>query len=203
MQNLRERITFSNVIALIALFVALGGSVYAAGKISGKTIKRHSLPGNRIKRNTVTGKQVKESTLHAVPEATRADTAGTANAAFSTFHNDGIDFPDSLATIGTLNIPTAGSYAINAKFWAFNVSATDSPNDQCTLTAGADVDTQRFDTTGSPLGDTTPVPMQLVHTFTAPGSVALACTDGGVGTVQALDTKITAIEAANLTNTPF
>src|SRR6476661_2369823 len=55
------------VISVIALFVALGGSVYAASNISGKTIKKGSLPGNRLKKNTVTGKQVKESTLGAVP----------------------------------------------------------------------------------------------------------------------------------------
>jgi hypothetical protein len=66
-------LTFSNVIACLALFVALGGSVYAAGKISGKQIKRSSLPGdrikpktipsNRIKPKSVTGRQVKPDSL--------------------------------------------------------------------------------------------------------------------------------------------
>jgi hypothetical protein len=35
---MRRRLTFANVVAVIALFLALGGTVYAAGKISGKTI---------------------------------------------------------------------------------------------------------------------------------------------------------------------
>jgi hypothetical protein len=66
-------ISFSNVIACLALFVALGGSVYAAGKISGQQIKRSSLPGNRIKPRTIppnriapkslTGRQVKANSL--------------------------------------------------------------------------------------------------------------------------------------------
>lgn len=66
-------LTFSNVVASLALFVALGGSVYAAGKISGKQIKRSSLPGNRIKPKTIpsnritpkslTGRQVKVNSL--------------------------------------------------------------------------------------------------------------------------------------------
>ena len=60
-----KRITFSNVIALLALFIALGGSVYAAGKLSGKTIKPASLPGNRVKPNSLTTKQIKDNTLTA------------------------------------------------------------------------------------------------------------------------------------------
>jgi hypothetical protein len=44
-------------VAYLALFVALGGSVYAANRISGK----------RLKPNSVTGKQVKEASLNASP----------------------------------------------------------------------------------------------------------------------------------------
>lgn len=69
------------VISLIALFVALGGTVYATSKISGKTIKKGSEPGNRIKKNTITGKQVKEASLGVVPNASAL--GGTAAAAFA------------------------------------------------------------------------------------------------------------------------
>lgn len=64
MSRIRKAITFSNVIAVIALFLALGGGVYAASnKINGKQIKARSLPGNRIKPRTVTAKQVKPGTI--------------------------------------------------------------------------------------------------------------------------------------------
>jgi hypothetical protein len=63
MTRLGKSVTFSNVIALVALFVALGGTVYAAGKISGNKIKPKSIPGNRIKPGTLTGKQIKSSSL--------------------------------------------------------------------------------------------------------------------------------------------
>jgi hypothetical protein len=63
MTRIRQLFTFSNAIALIALFVALGGTVYAAGKISGSQIKPNSLPGNRIKPATITGKQIKPGSL--------------------------------------------------------------------------------------------------------------------------------------------
>jgi hypothetical protein len=69
------------IIALLALFVAFGGTVYAGTKISGKTIRKNSEPGNRIKKDTVTGKQVKESTLGVVPLATSATSATSASSA--------------------------------------------------------------------------------------------------------------------------
>jgi hypothetical protein len=89
------------VIATIALFVALGGTVYAAGKISGRAIKVKSLPGNRLKPRSVpanrlapgalhgvvnpnaliTGAEINELTLGQVPEAAHAETAGSAQSA--------------------------------------------------------------------------------------------------------------------------
>jgi hypothetical protein len=57
------------LVALLALFVALGGTVYAGSKISGKQIKKNSLPGNRIKKHTITGQQVNLNKLGAVPNA--------------------------------------------------------------------------------------------------------------------------------------
>jgi hypothetical protein len=87
------------VVACVALFAALGGTVYAAkGKINGKTIKVKSLPGNRLTPGSlpgnrlqpgaltgialapgsVTGIQVDASTLGQVPSAVHADTAESA-----------------------------------------------------------------------------------------------------------------------------
>jgi hypothetical protein len=62
----------TTVIACLALFLALGGGVYAAAKgskISGNKIKKSSIAGNRLKKDTLTGKQIKESTLGTVPSA--------------------------------------------------------------------------------------------------------------------------------------
>jgi hypothetical protein len=63
MVRIGKALSFSNVIACLALFVALGGSVYAAGKISGDQIKPNSLPGNRVKARSLTAKQVKPGSL--------------------------------------------------------------------------------------------------------------------------------------------
>ena len=64
MSRIRKAITFSNVIAVIALFLAMGGGVYAASnKINGKQIKAKSLPGNRLKPKSVTAKQIKPNAI--------------------------------------------------------------------------------------------------------------------------------------------
>lgn len=63
MSQIKKILTFSNVIALLALFVALGGSVYAASKINGKQIKPKSIPANRIKPGSLTGTQIKAGSL--------------------------------------------------------------------------------------------------------------------------------------------
>jgi hypothetical protein len=61
-----KRPSQATIVAYLALFVALGGSVYAATKISGRAIKPRSIPGNRLKPNSVTGRQIKESSLNAL-----------------------------------------------------------------------------------------------------------------------------------------
>jgi hypothetical protein len=77
MPRLRKSLTFSNVVAMVALFFALGGSVYAASnKISGTQIKPKSLPGNRIKAKTVTGAQIKPGSIGAPQLKAGAVSAG-------------------------------------------------------------------------------------------------------------------------------
>jgi hypothetical protein len=66
---LRRRVTYANVTATLALFVALGGGAYAAAQISGREIKAHSLTERNYRANSVTGKAVKEKTLGVVPRA--------------------------------------------------------------------------------------------------------------------------------------
>lgn len=64
MTRIRKALTFSNVIAVIALFLALGGSVYAASnKIRGSQIRPKSIPGNRLKPRGVTANQIKPGTI--------------------------------------------------------------------------------------------------------------------------------------------
>src|SRR3954454_25334084 len=63
MSQLRARLTYSNVVATIALFVALGGSSYAAVKLTGRNIKDSTITGKDVKNKSLTGAAVKDSSL--------------------------------------------------------------------------------------------------------------------------------------------
>jgi hypothetical protein len=70
---LRRHLSYANVIATAAMFIALGGSSYAALKITGADIKDRSLSYRELKRNTLGGSRIKESRLGMVPWAKNAD----------------------------------------------------------------------------------------------------------------------------------
>ncbi len=126
------------VISLIALFVALGGTVYAAGhsgKINGKTIKVKSIPGNRLKPNTVTGKQVKESSLGLVPlagEAVNARTAQNSESTVNALESVRVDGHEAGCPAGTQDLlggcwetaPRPAATAISAAETCGNAGAT-------------------------------------------------------------------------------
>ncbi|HEX5988674.1 MAG TPA: hypothetical protein VFY75_00485 [Solirubrobacterales bacterium] len=87
------------IVAGLALVAALSGTVYAAAKINGRSIKVKSLPGNRLAPGSVpgnrlkpgairgsqlapgsiTGIQIDASTLSQVPSAVHAETAQSAH----------------------------------------------------------------------------------------------------------------------------
>lgn len=51
------------VVAVVALVAALGGTVYAAGKINGHAVKVKSLPGNRLAIGSVPGNRLKPGAI--------------------------------------------------------------------------------------------------------------------------------------------
>lgn len=63
MDRIRCRLTYANVAATIAVFVALGGSATAAVLITGKNVKDGSLSGQDIKNNSVASVDVKDGDL--------------------------------------------------------------------------------------------------------------------------------------------
>jgi hypothetical protein len=88
--GLRPRVTYANVTATLALFIALSGGAYAAtalpaNSVGSKQLKRGSVVTARIKTDAVngskvladslTGADIKESSLAKIPSATVADTA--------------------------------------------------------------------------------------------------------------------------------
>jgi len=76
MKPLRDKLSYANVMSTVAVFVALGGSSYAALTISGKNVKNGSLTGKDIKPNSLASRQIKERKLGTVPRAANAAKVG-------------------------------------------------------------------------------------------------------------------------------
>lgn len=87
---MRPRVTYANVMATIAVFIALGGASYAALKLPKNSvgakqlkknavttakIKKEAVTAAKIKKGTLTGTQINASTLGTVPNAQHATTA--------------------------------------------------------------------------------------------------------------------------------
>ena len=84
------------VVATLALFVALGGTVWAAARIDGRSVKPKSLPGNRLvvgslpgnrlRPGAIRGNRIDSATLGRVPSAAHAETADAAKSADTAIH---------------------------------------------------------------------------------------------------------------------
>jgi hypothetical protein len=113
------------VVAVIALFVALGGSVYAAkrAKLDGRAIRAKSIPGNRLKPHSIaanrlmpgvlggsassvplTGADINELTLGQVPSAIHADSADTAQSA--------VDAQTALNAVNAVDAKTINGHSV-------------------------------------------------------------------------------------------
>jgi hypothetical protein len=66
MQWIRTRVSFANVISMIALFVALGGTSYAAlakNSVGAKAIKKDAVRASEIKRNAVGASEIRSNAV--------------------------------------------------------------------------------------------------------------------------------------------
>lgn len=96
LQRLRGKVTYANVVASLALFIALGGSGYAAIKVGagdiksgavgtraiknndvrGRDIRNGTIRDGDVRRGTLGGRSINESRLGVVPRAQAANTLG-------------------------------------------------------------------------------------------------------------------------------
>jgi hypothetical protein len=106
----------TTVVAWLALFFALSGSVFAGVKIaknsvSSSQIKNHSIKGADIAKNTVGGDQIDESSLGVVP---RAAAAGSASAAQTAATAGSAKWADRAYTAGVADKAGSASNADHA-----------------------------------------------------------------------------------------
>lgn len=78
---MRQHLTAANIMAALALFVALGGIGYAASvpsnSVGSAQLKANAVTSPKVAANTLTGADVKESTLAQVPNARMLDGMGS------------------------------------------------------------------------------------------------------------------------------
>jgi hypothetical protein len=136
------RPTPAMAVALLALFVALGGSVYAASGIDGHSVKPKSLPGNRVvpgslaadrlqpgtipgsrlAPGSVTGVQVDAATLGQVPSAAHADQATAARDAIRAQYAQSAG--DAASLNGHVAACGSGTRAFAGACWQLSFSET-------------------------------------------------------------------------------
>jgi hypothetical protein len=119
MHRISGKVTYANVMATIAVFIALGGVGYAAVKlpknsVGAKQIKNNSITGAKIKDGAVTGEKIASGSLGTVPNATTAKSAETAKSA------------DTAKSAETAKSATTAISANSAKSAATATSADDS-----------------------------------------------------------------------------
>src|SRR5215207_10925370 len=63
MTAFRERLSYANLVATLALFVALGGSSYAALKITGRQVQDGTIRTADLRNNDVRSKDIRDRSL--------------------------------------------------------------------------------------------------------------------------------------------
>ena len=181
--KLRSYVTFSNVIALCALFVALGGTSYAVTKIGSKQIRNNSIRSADIKNGTIRSKDLRKGVIGSTLQSSAAQASRDVGPT-------GVGASQSFTPIATLGGLEPGAYVLLAKV---NQSSNMRTEGRCRISAESDYDDSNrgLRAEGTEEGHN----LQLIHTFGATGSVVLACRSPG-GTWSATDAKLIAIRVS-------
>jgi hypothetical protein len=176
------------VISIVALFAALGGTSYAAVKITGHDIakrtiggvnvKTHTLGAKKVKPDSLGGDQIDEALLGTVPSADTLDGIDSAGFMKSTqrlFEATAADVSNfaSGATLVQLPGVPAGSYLVTAKLTYDNDGGTGAA-ETCTLEVpGANDETTIY------ADNTSVVTLQKAVTTGGAFDANLSCTSEG------------------------
>jgi hypothetical protein len=187
-------------VALLGLFVALGGTTWAAVSlpaasvgtaqlrdraVSVDKIRQEAVTGDKVKNHSLTGADIAgavslarhaasaDAATHATSadSATRAIVADAAGSAYSTHFEQGLKVPAVPTVVVALRVP-AGSYAVTAKGQVDTFSTSDLV--ECDLLAGADKDVGIVQ--GSASHQSQMLVNELVHAFATADTINLTCT---------------------------
>jgi hypothetical protein len=203
----RRRPSPALIIALVALFVAMGGSAYAL-VITGGDVKNGSLTGKDVRKNSLTGTQIRESKVGKVPRAKVADkvgnktAAGVTTRAFFAAQKAPKGFTGDDTLIGKITLP-AGAFIISAKTTVTN-TATGTLRVSCFLRAGTSEDRGTVALPPGNTANTAVIPLLQAHFQNSSYEAGVYCkAEGNAGLnlfhqppfTTATNTKIAAIRA--------
>src|ERR1700759_4249335 len=88
MRRIPSAFTYANVVATLALFIALGGASYAAVKLPANSVgsaqlRKNAVSSSKVADHSLTGADINVAKLGTVPAATHAGSADTATSAAS------------------------------------------------------------------------------------------------------------------------
>jgi hypothetical protein len=101
----RGKLTYANVMATVAVFIALGGGAIAASNLAKnsvgtKQLRNNAVTGAKVKNGSLTGADVDAATLGKVPSAALADSAAHAGSADSAANANHATSADNANTLG-------------------------------------------------------------------------------------------------------
>jgi hypothetical protein len=177
---IRSHASFSNVVALLALFIALGGTSYAATKIGSKQIRNNSVRGVDIKNRTIKSRDIARGVIGTTLQSSAAQVVRDAGPT-------GVPKSTAYTAVATLTGLEPGAYVLLAKV---NQSSDTFTEGRCRIQAESDVDDSNrgLRPQGTPEGHN----LQLVHSFGGSGTAQLACRAAD-GNWSASDAKLLAI----------
>lgn len=197
----------NNAIALAALFIALGGTSYAATQIGSKQIKNNSVTGKDIRNKSLTAADLKPGTLLAGP-AGAAGAAGPAGApgpqgergpseAWLRSSSASVPLGNDDTTILSVDLP-AGDFIVNGAVRARNGSDTDEVLGACTAGNFAAGETG-FGTGAGAWDKRRMIPVTGAYHADAPSTLQLKCRRaGGLADLSVLSARLTVVRVATL-----
>jgi len=211
MNRLKERLTFSNAIACLALFIALGGAAYAATQLP-----KNSVGAKQLKKSAVTSVKVKDHSLRATdfagqlpagPQGDRGATGepgkrGPSDAYYAFNNNAGVN-----AKTISLSVP-GGSYVVSGSAWAGNSDVGNRARVNCYVESLDDEALNHYGAAVLELGPAPGVSEGFYGTLTATtamtfgangGTIAYACTRvDGAASVSIYQARIVAVQVETL-----
>ena len=213
LRRLRSQLNYSNVVASLALFVALGGVSYAAVKlprnsVGSRAIKKNAVTGAKVKDSSLTGADIRNSSLTAADFAGSVTgpagpqgSAGVAGApgpsdAYASHVPGGVNSSSTEADLTSVSVP-AGSYVVTAKLYGLR-QGEGTTDLLCSLWNGSEqLDFTHADPNNPADQPYVQLPLEGFATVTGPATFRLACSGSG-GVIRMYGITLVALKVGTL-----